>query len=71
MYLDKQIWLARLAIVVWWVFFAAIAFSLNSISYMANGKAFPTKHHVVWHIGWLIWCGLSFLAIYLARRFPF
>jgi len=68
--LRKKIWLPRLAIVGWWVLFVLITSLVGTITSILRGDESSFFGNLSWHGFWLIWCGLSFLAIYLARRFP-
>ncbi len=60
----------RLAIILWWILFSLIAFGVSTLSYLALDRPVNLKNNFLWHSAWMIWCGLSFLAIYLARRYP-
>jgi len=43
---------------------------VGTITSILRGDESSFFGNLSWHGFWLIWCGLSFLVIYLARRFP-
>lgn len=62
--------LAALAIVFWWILFAATKLGLNAIPYIVKEKEFPLQQKLVHTSPWLIWCGLTFVVIYITRKLP-
>ncbi|MBT5704753.1 MAG: histidine kinase [Verrucomicrobia bacterium] len=60
----------RAAIVLWWIVFSLIAFAVSTIPPLILDRPVNLRSNLLWHSSWSIWCGLSFLAIYLARKFP-
>ena len=67
---SRQVWLGRLAIIGWWFVFVLVVASVTSFPRVFTGRPPNFWGNMGWHSGWLIWCVLTFLAIYLARKFP-
>ncbi len=65
-----HIWWSRLAIVAWWFLFVGIVASVTTLPRVFTGRPPDFWGNLAWHSGWLTWCGLTFFAIWLARRFP-
>ena len=66
----NQSMILRAAIVLWWIVFSLIAFAVSTIPPLILDRPINLRSNLLWHSSWSIWSGLSFLAIYLARKFP-
>ena len=67
---PRQIWFGRLAIIGWWCFFVLMVASVTALPRVFTERPPEFIQNLIWHSGWLVWCVFSFIAIWLARKFP-
>ncbi len=63
-------WLLEIGVCLFWLLFTVIVVTTSWVGTAFRGRPFDLWDSVAWNFGFILWAGLSFLVIWLARRIP-